>query len=346
MGDVFTGKNILVTGGSGSVGRELVLELLKHKPKVIRVFDNNETELFNLQEELSRQKQMRYLIGDIRDKGRLEMALRNIDFVFHTAALKHVYICEYSPFEAVKTNIIGLQNLVEAAIDQNVERVMFTSSDKAVNPSNVMGTSKLMGEKLIVAANTYTGKHRTRFSCARFGNVLGSKGSIVPLVKEQIKKGGPVTITDPKMTRFVMSSDQSIRLLLRAMEMMIGGEIFILKMPSVRIMDMINIFIEEMAPQFGYNPKKIKIKNIGIKPGEKFYEELMTDVESSRSVETKDMFVVLPFFTDSDLLHPSYYSKYLKLKKPSLKSYNSRDIKQLSKAGTKRLLIKENMLKV
>jgi UDP-N-acetylglucosamine 4,6-dehydratase len=344
MVDIFNGKNILITGGTGSVGKDLVYELLIHKPKVIRIFDNNETELFNLQEELSPSKRIRYLFGDIRDKGRLEMALAEIDLVFHTAALKHVYISEYSPFEAVKTNIIGIQNLIEAAIDNNVEKVLFTSSDKAVNPSNVMGTSKLMGEKLIVAANTYKGKHRTRFSCVRFGNVLGTRGSLVPLAKEQIKKGGPVTITDHKMTRFVMSSNQSIKLLLKSIETMIGGEIFVLKMPTVKISDMIDVLINEITPKYGYNLKKIKTKIIGLKPGEKLYEELMTEAECSRALATKDMFIILPYFTDSGLLSENFYSRYVKLKKPSKKGYNSADSKHLSKTEIKKLLSKEGLL--
>lgn len=344
MANAFKNKSILVTGGTGSVGRDLVHELLTHDPKVIRVLDNNETELFNLQEELAPNKKMRYLFGDIRDKERMEMALAGIDLVFHSAALKHVYITEYSPFEAVKTNIIGIQNLIEASIDNNVEKVLFTSSDKAVNPSNVMGTSKLMGEKLIVAANTYKGQHKTRFSCVRFGNVLGSRGSIVPLIKNQVKNGQSVTITDKKMTRFVMSPKQSIKLLLKSMEITIGGEIYVLKMPTVKITDMLDVIINEMAPKYGKDPKKIKIKTIGVKPGEKICEELMTETESARAVETKDMFIVLPYFTETGLLRPNYYSKYMKLKKALKKSYNSIDTKYLSKKDIKKLLDRDGLL--
>jgi FlaA1/EpsC-like NDP-sugar epimerase len=344
MVDIIKGKNVLITGGAGSVGKELVLELLKNKPKVIRVFDNNEKDLFNLQEELNFSEQIRFLFGDIRDKERLEMALADIDIVYHAAALKHVYICEYSPFEAVKTNIIGIQNLIEAAIDNNVERVIFTSSDKAVNPSNVMGTSKLMGEKLIIAANTYKGKHKTRFSCVRFGNVLGSSGSLIPLISEQIKKGGPVTLTHNEMTRFIMSNVQSIKLLIKTMKTMVGGEIFVLKMPSVRIINIIDVLISNMSPKYGHKPNKIKIKTIGVKPGEKLYEELMTEVESERAVETKDMFIILPHFTESELLKPDFYKKYSKYSRPSLKSYNSADLKKLSKKDIRDMLIKEALL--
>ncbi len=281
------GKKILVTGGAGTVGKALVKELLSHDPAVVRVLDNDETKLSELEHELDSQK-TRYLLGDIRDKERLYSAVRGIDVIFHAAALKHVNACEYNPFEAAKTNVLGLQNVVDVSIDEGVEKVVFTSSDKAVNPSSVMGTTKLLGEKLVTAANYYKGAHDVKFSSVRFGNVLGSRGSLVPLIRNQISRNVPVTITDPGMTRFYMSEKQAISLILKVMSIMHGGEVFILKMPVFRVGDIVDVLLEE------FSDGSKKKKTIGAKAGEKPYEELMTFEESKRALELNDMFVVLP----------------------------------------------------
>ena len=218
MSNMFEGKNILITGGAGTIGSAIVRKVLEHNPKVVRVLDNNETAIFELEQELEAEA-FRPLIGDIRDKDRLQRAVQNIDIIFHAAALKHVPLCEYNPFEAVKTNVLGTQNLIEVAINEGVAKLITISTDKAVDPVNVMGATKLLSERLTISANSYRGWQRTIFSCVRFGNVLDSRGSVVPVFRRQIRKGGPVTITDSNMTRFVMSITRAAELVLKAAEM-------------------------------------------------------------------------------------------------------------------------------
>ena len=292
-------KNILITGGTGSLGRELVHEVLKHDPKVVRVFDVDETEQFEFHHELKEHEgTVRFLLGDVRDRERLIRATEDVDIIFHTAALKHVMACEYNPFEAVKTNILGIQNVIDAAITNNVERIIFTSSDKAVNPSNTMGATKLLAERLMTAANYYKGTRKCIFSSVRFGNVMGSRGSVIPLFKQQIKSGGSVTITDNGMTRFMMAMSQALELVFRSAEMAMGGEVFIFKMPTVNITDLAEVLIEELAPQYGHKVEDIDIEIIGTIPGEKMYEELMTEDEATRSLEREDMFIIPPLIMD------------------------------------------------
>ena len=289
----YKNKKILVTGGVGSIGNNLVKELLTFDPAIVRVLDNNETGLFDLTAELNTNK-IRTLIGDIRDKDRLVMAMDGIDIVFHTSALKHVPLCEYNPFDAVKTNVLGTQNILEAALQNDVEKVINISTDKAVSPTNVMGATKLLAERLTISANYYRGNNRTVFSSVRFGNVLNSRGSVIPLFKMQIKKGGPVTVTDPHMTRFFMDIPAATRLILTAGEIAQGREIFILKMPALRIMDLAKAMIEEYAPKYGFDKEAIEIKFIGKRNGEKLYEELMADEEAERAYERDDMYLILP----------------------------------------------------
>jgi len=291
LSDFYKGKTILVTGGAGSIGSEIVKTLLKFNPKVIRILDINESGLFELEQELN-SKKIRLFIGDVKDKDRLKRAIEGVDIVFHTAALKHVPLCEYNPFEAVKTNVIGTQNLIDVSLDENIEKFITISTDKAVNPINVMGATKLLAERITVAANRYKGNKRTAFSVVRFGNVLNSRGSLIPLIKEQIKKGGPVTLTDPQMTRFIMGISEAVSLVLKAGALAKGGEIFILKMPAVKILDLIEVMIEELSPKYGYSPEDIKIKIVGKRPGEKLFEELMTEEEFKYAQEIEDMYVV------------------------------------------------------
>jgi FlaA1/EpsC-like NDP-sugar epimerase len=294
MVNIFRGKNILVTGGSGSIGSGIVKKVLQCEPRVVRVLSNDENCLFNLEQKLQGYSNLRFLVGDVRDKERLQHAVENIDFVFHAAALKHVPLCEYNPFEAVKTNVLGTQNVIEAAMEREVEKLITISTDKAVNPVNVMGATKLLAERLTVSANYYRGARRTVFSCVRFGNVLDSRGSVVPLFQSQIEKGGPVTLTDPDMTRFVMSIPRAVDLVLKAAEIAQGGEIFIFKMPALRIGDLAKAMINELAPQYGYNPKSIKLNIRGKRAGEKIYEELLTTDEAINASETEDMFIITP----------------------------------------------------
>lgn len=340
--DFISNKKILITGGTGSLGRELVLNILQHNPKVIRIFDVDETEQFDFQHELKgHEKTVRFLLGDVRDKERLNRATEDIDIIFHTAALKHVMSCEYNPFEAVKTNIIGMQNVIDAALNNNVGKVIFTSSDKAVNPSNTMGTTKLLAEKLMTAANYYKGARDCVFSSVRFGNVMGSRGSVIPLFRRQIKAGGPVTITDPTMTRFMMSMSQAVELVFRSAEVSQGGEVFIFKMPTVNISDLAEVLIDELAPRYGHQPEDINVDTIGIKPGEKMYEELMTEDEAIRSLERDDMFIILPQIEDE--LTKIDVSTYDAVPIRS-KDYVSNDVVPITKDELKTFLKKDGII--
>lgn len=338
----FGRKKILITGGAGSVGKEIVRELLKYEPDVIRVLDVNENGLFELDKECGADDRLRFLLGDVRDKSRLIRAMQDIDFVFHTAALKHVLICEYNPFEAVQTNVQGTQNVIDAALECNVEKVLFTSSDKAVNPSNTMGASKLLAEKLIIAANFYRGPRvRTIFSCVRFGNILGSSGSVLPLFKEQIKKGGPVTITHKEMNRFVLTQKDAMDFLIDSMILSRGGEIFVPKMPVVRVLDLVDVLLSEYAPKIGQNPFDIEVKYIGIKSGEKLYEELMTDDESLRCILINGIYAILPQFRELSKLNPSIYPNAKPFDGIKLKS---KDHKPIGKEEIKKILVENNLI--
>ena len=308
-------KSVLVTGACGTVGRELTRQLLKkHAVRELVALDNNESELFFLEDRLAAFSQASFFLADVRDRDKLFRKMRGIDIVFHAAAFKHVILCERSPFEAVQTNILGVQNVVTAAIENRVERVIFTSSDKAVNPTNVMGTSKLMGERLITAANCQGPSAKgTILASTRFGNVLGSRGSVIPIFREQIRRGGPVTVTDPEMTRFIMSIEEAVRLVIDSAVLCRGGEVLVTKMPKIRIIDLAEVMIRELAPAFGQKPEKVRIEIIGVKPGEKMYEELLNVEETRRSWELQDYFVVLPAFKDLyrriDFYYPEVRSK-------------------------------------
>lgn len=299
MTSVLHKKRILVTGACGTVGSELVRQLLtseQYSPEEVIGIDNNESQLFFMDQEWLGESRARFFVADIRDQEELSRRMRGVDIVFHSAALKHVILCERSPEQAVQTNIHGVQNVIAAATENKVERVIFTSSDKAVNPTNVMGTSKLMGERLMTAANSHKRGEGPIFSSTRFGNVLGSNGSVIPIFHNQIAKGGPVTLTDRDMTRFVMSIEEAVKLVIDSAEVAHGGEVFITKMPVVRIEDLAAAMIEILSPIYGYSPDDIKTEVIGSKPGEKLYEELMSDEETRRSVELPDYFSVLPAF--------------------------------------------------
>lgn len=286
-------KKILVTGGTGSIGSEIVRQALKHSPTVVRVLDLDETKELELSIELKEYgHKVRFLIGDVRDAARLRWAVEDIDIIFHAAALKHVPFCEFNPFEAVKTNVLGTQNILEAALNENVERFVDISTDKAAAPSNTMGATKLLGERLTMAANYYKGLRRTVLAAVRFGNVLGSRGSLLPVIKKQIAHGGPVTITDMEMTRYFMSISQAVNLVLKAAQIAEGGEVFILKMPLFKIKDLLEILIEEWAGEFGYKPTEITLDETGVRAGEKIVESLMTEEEMRYALELEDMFVI------------------------------------------------------
>ncbi len=292
-------KRVLVTGACGTVGRELIRQLLEqHQPDELVGLDNNESELFALEQQFAEYGHANFFLADVRDRDRLNDKMKGIDWVFHTAAFKHVLQCERSPFEAVQTNILGVQNIIYAAIENNVERVIFTSSDKAVNPTNVMGTSKLMGERLITAANSNLRGDGPIFTSTRFGNVLGSRGSVIPIFRDQIRRGGPVTLTDPEMTRFIMSIEEAVQLVIDSGILCRGGEVFVTKMPAIRIQDLADVMVEKLAPVYGHRAGDIEIKIIGHQPGEKLYEELLNTEETRRSWELARYFVVLPAFRE------------------------------------------------
>ena len=339
--NIFRNKKILITGGTGSVGQEILQEILKYEPAVVRILDVDETKQFELQQEYEDHENVRFLLGDIRDKDRLSRAIEDIDIVFHTAALKHVLACEYNPFEAVKTNVIGIQNLIDVTMDEEVEKVIFTSSDKAVNPTNVMGATKLLAERLITSANYYKGGRKTVFSSVRFGNVLGSRGSVIPLFKKQIEKGGPVTITDNKMTRFIMPMREAIDLLFKATGFAQRGEIFVFKMKALKITDLAEVMIDELAQNCGYSPNEIKMKLIGTKPGEKLYEELMTEDEARRALESEEMFILSPEMKELSHIDKS---GYLSVSEAEAKAYTSKDIEHLTKGEIREILYQENLL--
>ena len=266
------------------------------EPAEIIGLDNNESELFFLDEAYRQQDNVHLYLGDIRDRDKLVRKMCGVDIVLHAAALKHVILCERTPRDAVQTNILGVQNIIDAALINGVQRVLFTSSDKAVNPTNVMGTSKLMGERLMTAANAHRRGEGPIFASTRFGNVLGSRGSVIPLFRQQIAAGGPVTLTDPMMTRFIMTLAEAVHLVLDSVFLAKGGEVFVTKMAVACIKDLAEVMIEELAPEYGCSPSEIEIKIIGSKPGEKLYEELMNEEETRRTIELDRYFVVVPAF--------------------------------------------------
>lgn len=336
------GKRILVTGACGTIGRELVHQLLiKHTIEELVALDNNESDLFFLEQQFADHPEASFFLADVRDRNKLTRKMQGIDIVFHAAAYKHVIFCERSPFEAVQTNIMGVQNIIAAAIDQKVERVIFTSSDKAVNPTNVMGTSKLMGERLMTAANSNLKGAGPIFSSTRFGNVLGSRGSVIPIFRKQIKTGGPVTLTDAAMTRFIMSIADAVRLVIDSASLACGGEVFITKMKAIRIEALARVMIEKLAQTFGHRPEDIELKLIGVKPGEKMYEELLNQEETRRTLELMDYFVVLPAFKN---LYRNIAYTYTDIISDAVSEpYNSDNDPLLSKADLAAFL-KENRL--
>jgi UDP-N-acetylglucosamine 4,6-dehydratase/5-epimerase len=290
----FRGRRILVTGGSGTIGARLVEHLVGLGPEVVRVFGRDETKQFYQRQQFGDRRDVRFLIGDVRDRDRLGRAMEGIDTVFHCAALKHVESGEYNPFEATQTNVVGTQNVIDACLAADVGTMILTSSDKAANPTSVMGASKLLAEKLVSAATNYRGGHATIFASVRFGNVLGSRGSALDLFYRQVAAGGPVTVTDPAMTRFVMSTDRAVELAIRASELARGGEVFVFKMPAAGLADLVTAAIAVAAPAAGRDPASIATVPIEPRAGEKPYEELMTEDESTRAHDIGEMYAVLP----------------------------------------------------
>ena len=341
MASIITGKRILVTGGSGSIGSEIVRSLLPLQPKEIRVFNRSEVPQVELQKELQDYENITYFIGDVRDEVRLSEVLEGIDIVFHTAALKHVDICEYNPYEALTTNTMGTKNVIKYALQKNIEKVILISTDKATNPTNTMGATKLLAERLITEADYNKGDRRTIFCSVRFGNVLGSVGSIVPLFKKMIQNQKQVTITDLNMTRFVMTIPEAAKLALKAAEISRGGETFIFKMASVRLSDLVDAILELTSKKYGINLQEINKKVIGLRPGEKVHEDLITETEWARAIETDGIYIIL---SPIDKIKTIENYKNLGGKRPQIYSYNSKDVKVLTKEEIISLLNKENLI--
>ncbi|MBU1895849.1 UDP-N-acetylglucosamine 4,6-dehydratase (inverting) [Patescibacteria group bacterium] len=281
--DFLRGRTILVTGGTGSFGQHCVKELLKNsQAQKIIIFSRDELKQFQMKTKFAgHEDRLRFFIGDIRDLERLRRAFYKVDYVIHAAALKQVPTLEYNPFEAVKTNILGTKNIIDAAIDENVQKVILVSTDKAANPANLYGATKLCAERLMVSGNAYSGG-RTKLSVVRYGNVYGSRGSFIHIIKEQ-QKNGEICLTHEEMTRFWISLDEGVKFVLMGLEKMNGGEIFIPKIPSMRVLDMIKV----LAPN-------CKIKNIGIRPGEKIHEVLITPEEGRHAREFDNHYVITP----------------------------------------------------
>lgn len=336
-------KRVFVTGACGTVGQELCQQLLEdyHVDELIGI-DNNESALFFLEQRFTDFSNAHFYLADIRDANKLIKKMKEMQVVFHTAAFKHVILCERSPFEAVQTNIIGIENIINAACANDVEKVIFTSSDKAVNPTNVMGTSKLMGERLMTAANSNQRGKGKVFASTRFGNVLGSRGSVIPIFREQIRKGGPITLTDPNMTRFIMSIKEAVRLVADSVSIACGGEVFITKMPVIRIIDLAEVMIQELSNVYGHRQENIDIDIVGVKPGEKMYEELMNKEETRRAIELPSYFSVLPAFkcvyNNIDYSYKEIVSN--KVSKP----YHSGSEAPLSKSELKKFLYDNQLL--
>lgn len=281
--NILSDKSVLVTGGTGSFGRKFIRKILQSDVKKVIVFSRDELKQYEMAQEFN-DSRLRFFIGDVRDKDRLYRAFDGVDIVIHAAAMKHVEACEYNPFEAVKTNINGAQNIIEAAIDRGVEKVIALSTDKACSPINLYGATKLASDKLFVAANSYVGDKKTRFSVVRYGNVVGSRGSVVPFF-QKVKESGIIPITDERMTRFWITLEQGVQFVLEGLMNMNGGEIFVPKIPSMKVIDL----AKAIAPE-------CQIKIVGIRAGEKLHEAMITEDDARRTVEFKDYYVIQPEF--------------------------------------------------
>lgn len=277
-------KTVLVTGGTGSFGKKFIKRILQEDIKKVIVFSRDELKQYEMAQEFT-DSRMRFFIGDVRDKDRLYRAFDGVDIVIHAAAMKHVGACEYNPFEAVKTNINGAQNIIEAAIDCGVEKVIALSTDKAASPVNLYGATKLASDKLFIAANSYVGDKPTRFSVVRYGNVVGSRGSVVPFFK-RVRETGRVPVTDSRMTRFWITLDQGVQFVLDNLERMHGGEIFVPKIPSMNIMDL----AKAIAPD-------CEVDIVGIRPGEKLHEAMIMEDDARHTKEFDTYYVIQPEFS-------------------------------------------------
>ncbi len=331
---MFEGKKILITGGTGSLGRALAKRLLELNAEIVRVYSRNESSQINMQTELNDDR-LRYFIGDVRDLPRLIRAMEDVDIVFHAAALKHVPIVEYNPFEAIKTNVLGSQNVIDACLHENVDTVVCVGTDKAVSPLNTYGATKLLMEKLFVTTSNYTNpeRHRTKFIAIRYGNVLGSSGSVVPLFIKQLKDGKKITITDPTMTRFNITMNQALDFIIRALTKGTGGEVFVPKLKAYRLGDLKEALVDLLK-------QDSQTEIISVRPGEKYHESLINNDEIRNTFEDKEDYVIL-----EDRLQKEAISNNPNLKRTKLKEqYSSDNVPLLTKEELKQILLKENIV--
>lgn len=334
---MFEGKKILITGGTGSLGTALTRRLLDSNVDTIRIFSRNESKQVEMESKFNDER-IRFLLGDIRDYERLLMAVENIDYVFHAAALKHVPKIEYNPFEAIKTNVIGSQNVIDACLKSNVKKVIAIGTDKAVSPLNTYGATKLLMEKLFVSANNYLDakKHNTKFIALRYGNVLGSSGSVIPKFIDQLRSKKKITITDPQMSRFSITMDEALSFILKATEFGQGSEIFVPKMRAYTITDV----KESLTDIFGDYGEEI----IGIRSGEKIHETLINNDEIKYSWEYNDMYMITnPLYP---MFHPNIITEtYDKIKKiDTFDNYSSNSVDKISKEELKHIIEKSILL--
>jgi UDP-N-acetylglucosamine 4,6-dehydratase len=286
--EILKGKNVLITGGTGSFGKKMT-EALLHDTEAAKVivFSRDELKQSEMQQKFT-DTRLRFFIGDVRDRDRLYRAFDGVDIVIHAAALKQVPACEYNPLEAIRTNVLGAANVIDAAIDRNVKKVVALSTDKAANPINLYGATKLCSDKLFVAANNYSGQHETRFSVVRYGNVVGSRGSVIPFFLEK-RKTGVLPVTDPRMTRFWLTLEQGVQFVLDSLERMKGGEVFVPKIPSMKVTDLVQSIAPDCVTEI-----------VGIRPGEKLHEVMVPEDDARHTVEYDDYFAILPTFQGWD----------------------------------------------
>jgi len=329
---ILTKKSILVTGGTGSIGTTLVNKAIIDNAKLIRVFSNDENGLYEMESEYGDHKNIEYVIGDIQNEERVSEIVKGTDIIFHAAALKHVDRCELNPLETINVNIIGTKNIAKAAKKENIKKMILISTDKAVNPIGVMGATKLLCEKLISAEASH--KSNTIFASVRFGNVFHTRGSILPRIEKQIANGGPITLTDTGMKRFFMTKDEAVNLIISATTFAKGGETFVLKMPLISLEDLFDAMKEIVGPKYGFKPNQIKTKKIGIRPGEKLTEYLITPFEMEHVLETNKFFIIPSFFEKTN---PSKYPNSHKAK--HIQSYFE-NLKPISKTEIYKMLKK------
>ena len=330
---MFENKKILITGGTGSLGTALTTRLLKTNVDTIRIFSRDELKQSQMESHF-RDERLRFLIGDVRDKERLEKAVEGIDIVMHTAALKQVPVIEYNPFEAIKTNVQGAQNLVEACLNKDVGFALAIGTDKAVSPFNTYGATKLLMERLFVSANYYKGEHKTKFACVRYGNVLGSRGSVIPKFIEQILSGKKITITDPNMTRFNLTMDQALDLIFRVIKNAVGGDVHIPRLDAYKVGDIKDVLLDLMN-------SKIQEERIPVRIGEKHHEILINEHEIRNTYENQDNDYVIY----ENQLTKDHSETVPNAKKTTLTTgYSSDKVKTSTKEELKEILIKQNLI--